>query len=121
MEHPMRTAVTLSLACCVVLGAAAFRAVAAQGPAAAPVMMDMMTTFEVRDAIAAGKKTVLIYNASTEQSGPHVVLGKHTIHARHIGERIARGLGNALVAPVIPFSPTGAELMRFPGTIDLRS
>jgi creatinine amidohydrolase len=116
----MRTAVTFYLAGSVVLGAAALGAVAAQGPTAPLVMMDMMTTTEVRDAIAAGKNTVLIYNASTEQSGPHVVLGKHTIHARYLGERIARELGNALVAPVIPYSPTGAELLKFPGTIDLR-
>jgi creatinine amidohydrolase len=83
------------------------------------VLMTDMTTFEVRDAIAAGKTTVLVFNGSIEQTGAAVVLGKHVYKARYIGQRIARELGNALVAPVMPFAPTGAELDKFPGTIDL--
>jgi len=35
-------------------------------PPQAPVMMEEMTTTEVRDAIKAGKTTVLIFNGSTE-------------------------------------------------------
>ncbi len=62
------------------------------------VLMDEMTTTEVRDAIKSGKTTVLIFNASTEESGPE--------------------LGNALVAPVMPFAPTGEEA-KFPGTVNL--
>jgi len=95
---------------------------AAQAPAkanAGRVLMDEMTMTEVRDAIASGKTTVLLFNGSTEQTGPHVVLGKHNFKARYLGERMARALGNALVAPVLPFAPTGGELMKFPGTIDL--
>src|SRR5712664_3357856 len=71
------------------------------------VLMDEMTTAEVRDAIHSGKTTVLLFNASTEASGPHLVLGKHIFRARYLGERITRELGNALVAPVMPFAPTG--------------
>ncbi len=82
------------------------------------VLMDEMTTSEVRDAIRSGKVTVLIFNASTEESGPHLVLGKHIFRARYLGERIARELGNALVAPVMPFAPTGEE-GKFPGTVNL--
>lgn len=97
---------------------------AAAGPQpAAPahdrVLMEEMTMTEVRDAIRSGRTTVLVINGSTEQTGPHVVLGKHNFKARYLGERIARQLGNALVAPVMPFAPTGAELDKFPGTIDL--
>jgi creatinine amidohydrolase/Fe(II)-dependent formamide hydrolase-like protein len=88
-------------------------------PKAVPVLMDEMTMVEVREAIASGKTTVLVFNGSTEQTGPHVVLGKHNFKARYLGERMARALGNALVAPVMPFAPTGSELMKFPGTIDL--
>ncbi|MGE5246534.1 MAG: creatininase family protein [Betaproteobacteria bacterium] len=84
-----------------------------------PVYMPEMTMTEVRDAVAAGKTTVLVFNGSIEQTGPHVVLGKHVYKARYLGERIARELGNALLAPVMPFAPTGAALDRFPGTIDL--
>src|SRR5207247_383105 len=78
---------------CTVIAAPPLRA--ADSPSTL-VSMDMMTTTELRDAIAAGKTTVLIYNGSTEQSGPHMVLGKHTIHARYIGERIERELANGL-------------------------
>src|SRR5437879_4385574 len=82
------------------------------------VLMDEMTTTEARDAIKSGKTAVLIFNASTEESGPHLVLGKHIFRARYLGERIARELGNALVAPVMPFAPTGEEA-KFPGTVNL--
>jgi creatinine amidohydrolase len=82
------------------------------------VLMDELTTTEVRDAIKSGKSTVLIFNASTEESGPHLVLGKHIFRARYLGERIARELGNTLVAPVMPFAPTGEEA-KFPGTVNL--
>ena len=82
------------------------------------VLMEEMTTTEVGDAIKAGKTTVLIFNGSTEASGPHLVLGKHVYRASYLGERIARELGNALVAPVMPFAPLTDE-MRFPGSINL--
>src|SRR5215470_10360252 len=85
---------------------------------ASRVLMEEMTTTEVRDAIAAGKTTVLIFNASTEASGPHLVLGKHVFRARYLGDRIARELGRALVAPIIPFAPISDEA-RFPGSIHL--
>jgi len=99
------------------LAGASVLAAAAVG-ADSRLLMDEMTTTEVRDAIKSGKTTVLIFNASTEESGPHLVLGKHIFRARYLGERIARELGNALVAPVMPFAPTGEEA-KFPGTVNL--
>jgi creatinine amidohydrolase len=94
----------------------------AQGPVAPPppatVMMERMTTMELRDAIQGGKTTVLLPNASTEATGPAVALGKHIVRARYLSENIARGLGNALVSPVMPFAPTTDE-SRFAGTINL--
>lgn len=87
-------------------------------PRSTPVLMEEMTTTEIRDAIKAGKTTVLIFNASTEASGPALALGKHILRARYLGEHIARELGNALVAPVMPFAPTTDE-SRFPGTVNL--
>ena len=83
-----------------------------------PVMMERMTTVEVRDAIHAGKTIVLIPSASTEATGPAVALGKHLVRAKFIAEHIAQDLGNALVAPVMPFAPTTDE-SRFPGTVNL--
>jgi creatinine amidohydrolase len=82
------------------------------------VAMEEMTTTEIREAINAGRTTVLIYNASVEASGPHLAIGKHVVRARYLGERIARELGNALLAPIVPFAPTSDE-RRFPGTVHL--
>jgi len=81
-------------------------------------MMERLTTTEIRDAIHAGKTIVLIPSASTEATGPAIALGKHLVRAQYIAEHIAQELGNALVAPVMPFAPTTDE-SRFPGTVNL--
>jgi creatinine amidohydrolase len=85
------------------------------------VEIERMTHAEIHDAIHQhGKTTVLIYNGGTEQRGPHAVLGGHTFMARRTAEAIARRLGNALVAPVLPFSPAGSHLNpKWPGSVDL--
>jgi len=46
------------------------------------------------------------------------VLGGHTFIARSVADGIARKLGNALVAPVLLFSPTDDFVKpQWPGTI----
>ena len=87
----------------------------------APVELELLTYAEVYDAIhKEGKTTVLIYNGGTEQRGPHAVLGGHTFIARRTAVDIARRLGNALVAPVAPFSPADGHLNRnWPGTVTI--
>ena len=60
-----------------------------------------LTWVEVREAIEEGKTTVLYYAGSTEQNGPHMALGKHNIIANYLAGRVARKLGNALVAPTM--------------------
>lgn len=77
-----------------------------------------LTWVEVREAIEEGKTTVIYYAGSTEQNGPHMALGKHNVIANYLAGRVARKLGNALVAPTMPFAPTG-EHIRYPGTINL--
>jgi creatinine amidohydrolase/Fe(II)-dependent formamide hydrolase-like protein len=94
----------------------------ASGQAAPGVQLEDFTWTELRDAIHAGKTTILIPIGGTEQSGPYVALGKHNARVRVLAERIAEGLGNALVAPVIAYVPEGGYApptshMRFPGTI----
>ena len=89
-----------------------------------PVLIEEMTWTEVRDAIAAGCTTAIIYVGSTEQNGPHMVLGKHTFIAHYVAQRIAAELGDALVYPTLPFAPTGDPVaktghMRFPGSVSL--
>jgi len=70
--------------------------------AADSVWIEELTYLEVRDAIKAGKTTALILAGSTEQNGPYLAGGKHQIVLRQTGEAIARKLGNALVAPIVP-------------------
>lgn len=86
-----------------------------------PVEIELLTHAEIHDAIhRQGKTTVLVYNGGTEQRGPHAVLGGHTFMARRTAEAIARRLGNALVAPVLAFSPAGSHLNpKWPGSVDL--
>jgi creatinine amidohydrolase len=86
--------------------------------------IEEMTWTELRDRIAAGATTVLVPIGGTEQSGPHMVLGKHNVRARVLAGRIAERLGNAVVAPVIAYVPEGSIApptahMRFAGTISI--
>jgi creatinine amidohydrolase len=67
------------------------------------VWIEDMTYMEVRDAMKAGKTTALVFAGSTEQNGPYLPGGKHQVAIRLVGEAIARKLGDALIAPVIPF------------------
>jgi len=93
----------------------------AQTPKATPVEIELLTHTEIYDAVHnQGKTTVLIFNGGTEQRGPHAVLGGHTFIAREMGAAIARRLGNALVAPVLPFSITTIEA-NMPGGVTLNA
>jgi creatinine amidohydrolase len=71
-------------------------------PARDSVWIEELTYLEVRDAIKAGKTTALVFAGSTEQNGPYMSGGKHQYAIRLVGEALARKLGNALIAPVIP-------------------
>jgi len=82
------------------------------------VEFDMMTWQEVKAAIQSGKTTALVYNGGTEQRGPQNVSGGHTLMARETVRAIALELGNAVAAPVLPFSPNNASA-ELPATIGL--
>ncbi len=89
------------------------------------VFLEEMTWLEVRDAMRAGKTTVIIPTGGIEQNGPYLALGKHNYILRATTEAVARKLGNALVAPIVPFVPEGdidppSGHMRYPGTISLQ-
>ena len=86
--------------------------------------LDDMTWTEVRDALRAGKTTVIIPVGGSEQSGAHMALGKHNVRVKVLAERIANELGNALVAPVVSYVPEGSitpptQHMRFAGTVSI--
>src|SRR5262245_29959436 len=83
-----------------------------------------MTWMEVRDAMRAGKDTVIVATGGVEQNGPYLAAGKHNVILRATTDAIARKLGNALVAPIIGFVPEGGidpptEHMRYPSTVSL--
>ena len=83
------------------------------------VEFEMMTWAEVKKAIhEEGKTTVLVYNGGTEQRGPQNVNGGHNLMAQQTVRAIALKLGNALTAPVLPFSVNEASA-ELPGTIGL--
>lgn len=71
------------------------------------VFLEDLTWTEAREAIDAGTTTIIIATAGTEQNGPHVTLGKHNSRMNVASERIARSLGNTLVAPIIAYVPEG--------------
>ena len=91
----------------------------AQSQKQTPVEIELLTHTEIYDAVHNhGKTTVLIFNGGTEQRGPHAVLGGHTFIARELASKIAQKLGNALVAPVLPFSITTVDA-KMPGGVTL--
>jgi creatinine amidohydrolase/Fe(II)-dependent formamide hydrolase-like protein len=69
------------------------------------VFMEDMTWLEIRNAMKAGKTTVLVPAGGLEATGPFVTLNKHQNMLRASTDMIARKLGNALVAPVIKYVP----------------
>ena len=109
--------------------------VSAQRPASAPataaagrppdtVLLEELTWAEVRDLIKAGTTTIIVGTAGTEQKGPHMVDGEHKFVMEYTGDKIARALGKALVAPVVTYVPEGSwenpgGHMAKPGTITL--
>jgi creatinine amidohydrolase len=88
------------------------------------VFLEELTSTEVRDAISSGTTTIIIPTAGTEQNGPHMALGKHKYRMNAGSERIARALGNTLVAPVMTYVPEGdidppTGHMLYAGTISI--
>lgn len=92
--------------------------------AADTVFIEDMTWMEVRDAMKAGKDTVIVATGGIEQNGPYLVAGKHNVVLRATTDAIARKLGNALVAPIVGFVPEGdidppTSHMKYPSTVSL--
>jgi creatinine amidohydrolase len=89
------------------------------------VWIEEMTWMDVRDAVKAGKTTVIIPTGGVEPNGPWLVTGKHNYVLQANCDAIARKLGNALCAPIVKFVPEGniepqSGHMRSPGTISMR-
>ena len=103
----------------ITIGALALFAAAAYAQTkASAVDFEMMTWPEVKKAMAEGKTTALVYNGGTEQRGPQNVNGGHTLMGHATVIAIAEKLGNAIAAPVLPYSVNNAN-PNLPGTIGL--
>jgi creatinine amidohydrolase len=96
-------------------------------PAVDSLWAEELTWMEMRDAIKAGKTTILIGTGGIEQNGPYVAGGKHNYVLQTVMPYIARSIGNTLIAPIVKFVPEGAidpkpaGHMRYPGTISLEA
>jgi len=125
IRPPSRSPLVLLLAAFATSAVLTAPGIAVAGPPpTATVSLEQLTWTEVRDAVRAGKTSIIIPVGGTEQSGPYIALGKHNRRVEILSERIARALGDALVAPVIAYVPEGSiappsEHMRFPGTISV--
>lgn len=112
-----------ALAACLLMGVLAKPVLAAEA-LGAPLMLEEMTSTELRARIDAGATTAIIPIGGTEQSGPYIALGKHNVRATVLARMIAQKLGNAVVAPVVAYVPEGsitppAGHMKFAGTLSI--
>ncbi len=94
-------------------------------PAPNTVWLEEMTWMDVRDALRDGTTTAIISTGGIEPNGPWLVTGKHNYVLHANCDAIARLLGDALCAPILPYVPEGdieppSGHMRSPGTISLR-
>ena len=105
-----RFASRLALPACVMLLAFSAPA-AAQLPTPRPpdtVFLEELTWDELAMLIKGGKTTAIIGTAGTEQKGPHMAIGEHKYVTTYTADKIARALGNAIVAPVVTYVPEGS-------------
>jgi creatinine amidohydrolase/Fe(II)-dependent formamide hydrolase-like protein len=109
----MRISLLRAYACLVLLASASIAA--ADAPPS--VFLEDLTSPELAQRIRSGTTIVLVPIGGTEQNGSHMALGKHNARVRVLAEKIARALGNAVVAPVIAYVPESTGHMRYPGTI----
>lgn len=88
------------------------------------VWLEEMTWPEVQNALRFGYTNVLIPTAGINQNGPHMPLNARRMIIHKTAEKLARRLGNTVVAPIIDFTPQGSiesreGHTRFPGTISM--
>jgi creatinine amidohydrolase len=94
-------------------------------PSPNTVWLEEMTWMDVRDAMKAGKTSIIISTGGIEPNGPWLALGKHNYVLHANCEAIARKMGNALCAPIVKLVPEGdiepkTSHMVSPGTMSMR-
>ncbi len=88
------------------------------------VYMEEMTWMEINDRLRSGTFIALVPTGGNQQAGPGMATGAHTEVAHYTSGEIARRMGGALAAPVIPYTPSGRinppeGSMQFPGTFSI--
>lgn len=84
------------------------------------VWMSELTIIEMRDLVRKyGYKTALILNGTMEANGPYLTTGKHNHVLKVVGDRVARTLGNTLIAPIVMLDSGNPETVDTPGSIKL--
>lgn len=82
------------------------------------IWIERMSWTDVKAAMAAGKRKVLVVVGAMEQHGPHLPIGTDTFLGCAMAERVARKVGDMLIAPVIPVGYSIGH-MPMPGTITI--
>lgn len=80
--------------------------------------IESMTWQDIKEAMASGKRRVLLVAGAMEQHGPHLPIGTDTFLGRALAERVARKLGDTLIAPMITIGYSVGH-MPFPGTVSI--
>lgn len=83
------------------------------------LLLERMTSPEVRAALDSGYTTAVIACGATEQHGPHLALCMDAEHGAALALEVARRLDHALVAPPIRIG-CSEHHMAFPGSLTLR-
>jgi creatinine amidohydrolase len=85
------------------------------------VWMSELTIIEMRDLVKKyGYTTAIIMNGTVESNGPYLTTGKHNHVLKVVGDRIARTLGNTLLAPIVMLDSGDPANATTPGSIKLR-
>lgn len=89
------------------------------------VFIEELTSPEIAELIKNGYQIAIIPTGGSEQNLAHMIIGKHNKILQYTSSKIAKTLGNALVAPVIAYVPEGninppEGHMKYAGTISLR-
>jgi creatinine amidohydrolase/Fe(II)-dependent formamide hydrolase-like protein len=85
------------------------------------LFIDELTWEETRDALKAGKTTVIVPTGGTEKNGYHMVIGKHNFVITYTANVMARRLKNTLIAPTLQYVPEGDPDRQNAGSISVPS
>jgi len=83
------------------------------------ILLERMTSPQVKKAIEAGFQTVVFACGATEQHGPHLPLFVDSEHGTRLSREVASRIGKALVAPTIRIGCSDHHL-DFSGTISIK-